>query len=55
MSVEKAEQIKRTHLSVCSMYVFCQWEFDTDTSLEKLPDPVLLIVNVDAFETVTSS
>lgn len=50
MSVEEAGRIKLESLSVCTMYDFRTGTFDIDSAFEKLPDPVFLTVDVDAFD-----
>lgn len=50
MSVEEAELIKRENLSVCTMHDYRQGTFNIDSTLEELPDPVFLTIDVDAFD-----
>ncbi|KKL89719.1 hypothetical protein LCGC14_1911870, partial [marine sediment metagenome] len=50
MSLEEAELIERENLCVCTMHDFRQAKFDIGPALDKMPDPVFLTVDVDAFD-----
>lgn len=50
MSIEEAQWIEREKLSVCTMDAFRNGTFDIDAALEKMPDPVYITVDLDAFD-----
>lgn len=50
MSLEEADRISRENLAVCTMEEYRRGTFAVDTALEKLPDPVFLTIDVDAFD-----
>ncbi|PID76214.1 MAG: agmatinase [Deltaproteobacteria bacterium] len=50
MSIEEAQWIEREKLSVCTMDAFRSGAFDMDAALDKMPDPVYITVDLDAFD-----
>ena len=50
MSAQEAQRIERENLAVCTMSMYRKGDFDIDAALDALPDPVLLTVDVDAFD-----
>jgi len=50
MSVEEAEIVNYKNIQVCTMYNYRKGKFDIDAALNKLPDPVFITFDVDAFD-----
>ena len=50
ISAEEAALVKNENISICTMHQFRQKNFDLDTALNLLPDPVFLTVDVDVFD-----
>lgn len=50
MSLEEAERIERENLYVCTMYDFRHGKFDIESAFDKIPNPVFITVDVDAFD-----
>ncbi|MFZ0240631.1 MAG: agmatinase [Desulfobacterales bacterium] len=50
MSVEEARLIERENLALCTMSAYRTGAFDLDAALARLPDPVFVTIDVDAFD-----
>ncbi len=50
MSKEEAERIERDNLTVCTMHQFRKNKVDWKKAVERLPDPVYITFDVDAFD-----
>lgn len=50
MSGEEARRVEREKLALCTMSAFRAGAFDIDAALARLPDPVFLTIDVDAFD-----
>ena len=50
MSLAEAHKIERENLAVCTMSAYRNGEFDIDSAIETLPEPVYLTMDVDVFD-----
>ena len=50
MSVEEAELVKNKQIHLCTMYDYRNGKYDINAALDKLPDPVFITFDVDAFD-----
>ncbi len=50
LSLEEAERITREHIDLCPMDKYRNRTFDVNASLQRLPDPVFLTLDVDVFD-----
>ncbi|MFZ0613363.1 MAG: agmatinase [Desulfobacterales bacterium] len=50
MSIEEARRVERENLALCTMSAFRTGAFDIDAALARLPDPVFVTIDVDAFD-----
>ena len=50
LSIEEADRIKDEHISICMMHDYRNGNFNLDSSLKRLPDPVFITFDVDVFD-----
>ena len=50
LSAEEAALVQKDHISLCPMHQYKKGNFDLDAALDRLPDPVFLTIDVDAFD-----
>ncbi|MBN1894754.1 agmatinase [bacterium] len=50
LSVEEADLIKRESIQICTMHAFRSGQFDLESALARLPDPVFVTLDVDVLD-----
>ena len=50
MSIEEAYEIGRDNIPLCTMEEYRSGDFDFDSALDRLPDPVFITIDVDVFD-----
>lgn len=50
LSVEEADTVKEKKIQLCTMHDFRKKKFDVDAAIDRLPDPVYITFDVDAFD-----